>query len=62
MNRELVEFAAQENVPLLSIDEIRPASDYTFIRRGHYSIETNRMIGEDLARWVDRVLDEEFAR
>ncbi len=60
VNQQLLDFADSHQVPLLSIDPIRPASSYTFVRRGHYSIESNRLVGGDLARWVDGLLDEGF--
>jgi hypothetical protein len=47
-------------IPLLSIPKLRPIWSYTWIDAVHYSAKSNQLIGSDIAKWVDEVLDDNF--
>ena len=60
VNDDLKAFSAENNVPLLDIDELRPPHEYTFVSDGHYSATSNELVGGDIARWVDEIFDDDF--
>ncbi|MBI5739771.1 MAG: hypothetical protein HZA16_03530 [Nitrospirae bacterium] len=60
VNSHVRESCGELGVPYLSIAELRPIWSYTWVAGHHYSAKSNRLIGGDIAKWADEILDENF--
>jgi hypothetical protein len=60
VNKRVRETCAELGIPFLSIAELRPMWSYTWVAAHHYSVKSNQLIGSDIAKWVDDILDDDF--
>jgi len=60
LNKEIEYTARLLNIPYLSVRKLRKDTAYTWVENGHYSEKTNEIIGEDIAKWANQILDDEL--
>lgn len=57
LHQAIYDVAVAEGIPYLPLDAKRDAGDYTYVENGHYSAQTNALLGAEIAMWFDSVMD-----
>jgi len=60
VNKYVKEACDELGIPFLSIPQLRPIWSYDWVAYHHYAAKSNQLIGNDIAKWVNDTLDNDF--